>query len=107
MPWELLYADDLGLIAETEKELLEKVDVWRIGMESKRLRVNMAKTKIMKCQPKAGLREETGKYPCGVCKKGSVQIQFFVWDVVNGFTRNVASVLENLKKILTSDVECV
>ena len=68
--WELLYADDLGLIAETEKELLEKVEVWRIGMESKGLRVNMAKTKIMKCQPKAGLREETGKYPCGVCKKG-------------------------------------
>ena len=69
--WELLYADDLGLIAETEKELLEKVEVWRIGMESKRLRVNMAKTKIIKCQPKAGLREETRKYPClGVCKKG-------------------------------------
>ena len=65
-----MHADDLGLIAETEKELLEKVEVWRIGMESKGLRVNMAKTKIMKCQPKAGLREETGKYPCGVCKKG-------------------------------------
>ena len=51
VPWELLYADDLGRIAETEKELLEKVEVWRIGMESKGLRVNMTKTKIMKCQP--------------------------------------------------------
>ena len=49
VPWELLYADDLGLIAETEKELLEKVEVWTIGMETKGLRVNMAKTKIMKC----------------------------------------------------------
>src|SRR6185436_13866391 len=67
VPWELLYADDLRLIAETEKELLEKVEVWRFGMESKGLRVNMGKTKIMKCRPKAGLREETGKYPCGVC----------------------------------------
>ena len=27
VPWELLHADDLGLIAETEKELLEKVEV--------------------------------------------------------------------------------
>ena len=36
-----------------------------------------------------------------------MQIQFFVADVANGFTRNVASVLENLKKILTSDVVCV
>ena len=27
IPCELLYADDLGLIAETEKELLEKVEV--------------------------------------------------------------------------------
>ena len=65
-----MYADDLRLIAETEKGLLEKVEVWRIGMESKGLRVNMTKTKIMKCQPKADLREETEKYSCGVCKKG-------------------------------------
>ena len=39
-------------------------------MECKGLRVNMTKTKIVKCQPKAGLREEAGKYPCSVCKKG-------------------------------------
>ena len=38
-------------------------------MESKGLKVNMNKIKIMKCQPKAGLREKAGKYPCGVCKK--------------------------------------
>ena len=39
-------------------------------MKSKELRVNMTKTKIMKCQPKAGLREEAGKYSFGVCRKG-------------------------------------
>ena len=40
-------------------------------MESKGLRVNMAKTKIKESnQPKAGLTEETGKYPCGLCQKG-------------------------------------
>ena len=36
-----------------------------------------------------------------------MQIQFFVRAVVNGFTRNVARILENLKKIRTSDVVCV
>ena len=36
-----------------------------------------------------------------------MQTQFFVRDVINGFTRNVASVLENFKEILTSDVVCV
>ena len=40
-------------------------------------------------------------------RRVSVQIQFFARDVVNGSTRNVTSVLENLKKILTSDVVCV
>ena len=76
-------------------------------MESKGLRVNMAKTKIMKCQPKAGLREKLENIPVAYVRRVSVQIQFFVRDLVNGFTRNVASVLENLKKILTSDVVCL
>ena len=70
LPWELLYADDLALIAETEEELLEKIRRWKLGMEGKGLKVNMAKTKVMVCRRDAGQVEERGKYPCSVCHKG-------------------------------------
>ena len=44
---ELLYADDLVLVAETEELLMEKLRKWKKGMESKGLRVNIGKTKVM------------------------------------------------------------
>ena len=70
LPFELLYADDLVLMAETEEALLERIEVWKKGMEAKGLRVNMAKTKVLKCHVGSGLDEGAGKWPCGVCKKG-------------------------------------
>jgi hypothetical protein len=70
LPWELLYADDLVLIADSESELMKKLSRWRTGMEAKGLRVNMEKTKILKCQVKYGVEEDSGKWPCGVCRKG-------------------------------------
>jgi hypothetical protein len=54
LPWELLYADDLCLIAETEKELMEKIKCWKDAMKSKGLRVNMNKTKVMCCKVRTG-----------------------------------------------------
>ena len=46
-PWELLYADDLVISAETEEGLKMKLNKWKTEMEAKGLRVNMGKTKIM------------------------------------------------------------
>ena len=46
-PWELLYADDLMISAESMEELLVKLKTWKLEMEKKGLRVNMGKTKIM------------------------------------------------------------
>ena len=46
-PWELLYADDLALIAESMEELNVKLKNWKEGMEGKGLRVNMGKTKVL------------------------------------------------------------
>ena len=31
LPWELFYADDLCLIAETEEELVSKFETWKNG----------------------------------------------------------------------------
>jgi hypothetical protein len=70
LPYELFYADDLALVAGTREQVMVKLSMWREGMEAKGLRVNMGKTKVMRCHVGEGHREATGKYPCGVCAKG-------------------------------------
>ena len=69
-PWELLYADDLAIIAETEEDLRRKLKMWKDGMEAKGLRVNKDKTKILISGPKLNTQKDSGKFPCGVCRKG-------------------------------------
>ena len=69
-PEEMLYADDLVLASESMEGLKEKMKIWREGIESKGLRVNMTKTKIMMCDTNSGKQLEKGKYPCSVCAKG-------------------------------------
>jgi len=46
LPWELLYADDLAVIAETEEELLKRLNEWKDNVQSKGMRVNMNKIKL-------------------------------------------------------------
>ena len=48
LPWELLYADDLAVIAETEEELIRRLYECKDNVESKGMRVSMNKTKVMK-----------------------------------------------------------
>ena len=45
VPWELLYADDLVIIAESEESLMEKLGKWKEELEMKGLKVNVGKTK--------------------------------------------------------------
>ena len=47
LPWELLYADDLAVIAETEEELIKRLNEWKDNVESKGMIVNMNKTMVM------------------------------------------------------------
>ena len=47
LPWELLYVDDLAVIAETEEELIKRLDEWKDDLESKGMRVNMSIIKVM------------------------------------------------------------
>jgi len=46
-PWKLLYADDLVVIAETEDELIKRLNEWKDFVENRGMRVNMNKTKVM------------------------------------------------------------
>ena len=47
LPWELLYADDLVVIAETEEDLIKRLNEWKDFMENRGRRVNINKTKVM------------------------------------------------------------
>ena len=43
----MLYADDMVIIAEMFESLMTKIAVWKNGLESKGLKVNMEKTRVM------------------------------------------------------------
>ena len=66
LPWELLYADDLAVIAETEEELINRLTEWKDNMESKGMRVNMNKTKVMISGERQKVRQNDVRWPCGV-----------------------------------------
>ena len=44
LPWELLYADDLVVIAETEEDLIKRLNEWKNNVENTGMTVNMNKT---------------------------------------------------------------
>ena len=63
---QILYADDLVLMGETIEGLRENFDEWREAFESKGMRVNLEKTKLMV----SGMEEEAFDSkvdPCGIC----------------------------------------
>ena len=70
VPWELLYADDLVIIAETYKGCIDRLKEWKAGMEQKGLRVNMPKTKILISGVGLDVLKDSGWFPCTVCSKG-------------------------------------
>ena len=41
LPWEIVYADDLVMIAETEYDLTERLNKWKDNVENRGVRVNM------------------------------------------------------------------
>jgi len=64
VPCELLYANDLAVIADSEKEVIRKLNFWREGLEKKGLSENLSKTKLMV----GGERRNTNKTgEMGIC----------------------------------------
>jgi len=70
LPWELLYADDLAVIAETEEELIKRLNDWKDNAERKGMRVIMNKTKVVISGERQKVRQKAVRWPCGVCSKG-------------------------------------
>ena len=99
LPLELLYADDLLIMGESEEELRGKGMNWKIGLEGKWLKVNLSKTKVMACGANSGETLKSGKWPCSVCNKGvgrnsitCTKCQKWVHDKCSGVKGKLASV---------------
>ena len=85
-PWELLYADDLVIIAETEDELRMQLIKWKTNLKARGLRVNMTKTKIMVS------RVDLQTLKDSVCRNGVGSNSIHCTGCI-GFTRNVVALL--------------
>jgi hypothetical protein len=70
LPWELLHADDLLLMADSEDKPMKKLIEWKSGFEEKGLRENVRKAKVIRCAMDSGVQRESGKFPCSICMKG-------------------------------------
>ena len=56
--WELLYADDLVITAETREEACDQFNSWKRAMERRGLKVNMEKIKVMLTRRRPNKRQE-------------------------------------------------
>ena len=66
----MLYSDDLVILAETFKGPMAKMAVWKNGLKSNGLKVNMKKIKVMILGRDFHTMQTSGKYLCAVCSKG-------------------------------------
>ena len=65
---QILHADDIVLIAEIMAELQEKLYGWKNALESKDLKVNMMKTKVMVSKiGQVTVKPSSKKDTCGIC----------------------------------------
>ena len=70
LPRELLYANDLAVMADSLEECIARLKVWKEGMDRKGLRVNMKKTKFMVSGLGLDLLRDSGAFPCAVWQSG-------------------------------------
>ena len=74
LPWELLYADDLVVIAEREDDLIKRLNEWKDNVENRGMRVNMKKTKVMISGERQKQVQKAVRWPCGVYGRGAVML---------------------------------
>ena len=69
-PSELLYVNDLVIMAPTMEQLGRRVADWRASLLGKGLKVNAGKYKVMVGRSGGKMIVNSGKWPCGVYGKG-------------------------------------
>jgi len=64
------YTEDLVVIAETEDDLIKKLNEWKDFVEKRGMEVNMNKTKVMFSAEWQKVMQKAVRWPCGVCGRG-------------------------------------
>ena len=67
LPWELLYADDFIVIAESEEDLIKRLNECKNNVENIGVRVNMNKAKVMISGERQKPVLKAARWPCCVC----------------------------------------
>ena len=70
LPSEMMYADDLVIMAPIIDQLGRRVANWRASLLGNGLKVNAEKSKVMVGSSGGKMIVNSGKWPCGVCGKG-------------------------------------
>ena len=83
-----MYADDLVVIAETEVDLIKRLNEWKNNVENRGMRVNMNKSKVMVSEVCQKLMQKAIRWPCGVFGRGVCDNSLLVVRI--RYTRNVA-----------------
>jgi len=89
LPWELLCADDLIVIAETEEDLIKGLNECKNNVENRGMSVNMNKTKVMLSGERQKPLQKAARWPCGVCGKGVGSNSIQCTSCQSGYTRSV------------------
>jgi len=58
------------VIAETEEDLIKRLNEWKNNVENRGMRVNMNKTKVMISGERHKPVQKAVRWPCGVCGRG-------------------------------------
>ena len=69
-PWDLLYADDLVLTAESKEEVMEMFHGWREAMARCGMKINVPKTKLLISGKEFPTISSAADYPCAMCSRG-------------------------------------
>src|SRR3989441_1602792 len=99
LPWDLLYADDLVLLAESKAELEKRLLVWIMRLKEEGRMANIGKTKVMNCKVGVGQVENSGKFPCGICRKGVAENSICCSSCKKWIHKRCSGVVGSLDKI--------
>jgi len=64
VPWSMLFADDIILIDETKDGLNEKLEKWRLTLESRVFTLSSSKTEYLRCEV-SGVKADGGEVTLG------------------------------------------
>jgi len=102
LPWELLYADDLVVIAETGEDLIKGLNEWTNNVENRGMRGKINKAKVLISGERQKPVQKSARWPCCACGRsvGSNSIrctscQKYVYKKCSGIKGNMYKVMKS------------